>query len=135
MSLKKPLFFMCNSGIGLPGLCLNTERSCYTSDTPGCGSCCKKYFKDQDGKCIACPKGDTHDLFTKIILTHITGDFTLVYILILLMLVVAITVMQSFESPALVSSFKGLLTVMSFVQSFVSLRVRMFWNQNICLAA
>ena len=55
--------------------------------------------------------------------TMISGDFTLVYIVILLVLVVAITVMQSFESPALVSSFKGLLTVMSFVQSFVSLKV------------
>jgi hypothetical protein len=59
----------------------------------------------------------------------------LVFILILLTLVVVITVMQSFESPALISSFKGLLTVMSFVQSFVSLRVRMFWNQNMCHAA
>lgn len=55
--------------------------------------------------------------------TMISGDFTLVYVLILLLLVVAITIMQSFESPALVSSFKGLLTVMSFVQSFVSLKV------------
>ncbi len=58
--------------------------------------------------------------------TSIAGDFTLLFILILFLLVVAITVMQSFESPALVSSFKGLLTVMSFVQSFVSLRVIIF---------
>jgi hypothetical protein len=59
----------------------------------------------------------------KTIPTEFTGDFTLVYVVILLLLVVAITVMQNFESPALVASFKGLLTVMSFVQSFVSLKV------------
>ena len=56
--------------------------------------------------------------------TRHTGDYTLVFIIILLLLVAAVTLMQKFESPALVSSFKGLLTLMGFIQSFVSLKVR-----------
>jgi hypothetical protein len=55
--------------------------------------------------------------------TRHTGDYTLVFIIILLLLVAAVTLMQKFESPALVSSFKGLLTLLGFIQSFVSLKV------------
>jgi len=58
----------------------------------------------------------------------LSGNYTLIFIIIILLLVVGISLMQSFESPALVSSFKGLLTVMSFVQSFVSLRVFLFMH-------
>ena len=61
-------------------------------------------------------------------ITPDTGDYTLVFIIILLVLVAAVTLMQSFESPALVSSFKGLLTLMAFVQSFVSLKVYILFD-------
>ncbi len=76
-------------------------------------------------------KVTTHPCFNENTPTSIAGDFTLLFILILFLLVVVITVMQSFESPALVSSFKGLLTVMTFVQSFVSLRVTIFCAEMI----
>ena len=99
-----PLASACPGGE--VGGCLSTEENCYTSESPGCSSCCKKFFKNRDGICVACPK----------------GNYVAVFIIILLILVAILSLTASLESPALVSSIKGLMTVLTFVQSFVSLR-------------
>ena len=135
-SIFPVLLIFKNDVTGIPGKCLSTEERCYTPDQPGCGSCCRKFYKDQDGKCLACPQGGHPWSFLSVLLYFllkltspmISGNYTLIFIIIILLLVVGISLMQSFESPALVSSFKGLLTVMSFVQSFVSLRVFLFMH-------